>query len=211
MITDFDAAELTRRLANIVRLGTIETVDTTYAFATVKIGNITTRPLPWMTLAAGQDRSWRAPSIGEQVVILSQSGDLNNGVILCGGIYTETNPAPSDKEPEWLLLFRDGARISYNAETSKLEVTGFQDVEIQGTGNASVTIGGSASVTIGGSATIDVTGNTNITTPTLALDGDMTCTGQITAQGDVIGEGVSLSTHVHGGVQSGKSQTTPPI
>lgn len=211
MITDFDAAELIRRLGNVVRLGTIAEVDTTYAFATVKIGNLLTRPLPWITLAAGTDRTWHAPAVGEQVVVLSPNGELASGVILCGGIYTTAKPAPSTTEAEWLILFRDGAAIRYNTATHALAVTGFTDVTIEGSGAANITIGGDATVTIGGKADIEVTGDTNLTTPTLALDGDMTCTGTITATTDVIGGGISLKGHKHGGVQSGGSQTSIPV
>lgn len=224
--TAFDIADLTRRLANIVRIGTVATVDTSHCFATVTIGNITTRPLPWLTIAAGSDRTWRAPSVGEQVLILSQSGDLNNGVILCG-IYTDAKPAPDNDEGNWTLVFRDGATIRYKTFDSSILVTGFADVTVNGSGDASVTIGGgatvnisgdstvniggNASVTVSGQADIDVTGNTNLTTPTLALTGDMTATGSITATGDVIGAGISLSTHKHPGVQSGTSVTGLPV
>jgi phage baseplate assembly protein V len=92
-----------------------------------------------------------------------------------------------------------------------LSVEGFATVNIDGSGAATINIGGNADVTIGGEATINVTGDTNLTTPTLALDGDMTCTGTITAETDVIGGGISLKTHKHGGVQTGGGLTSIPI
>ncbi len=42
------------------------------------------------------------------------------------------------------------------------------------------------------------------------FNGDMTVDGSVTASGEVTGNGIALSTHVHGGVQSGSSQTTKP-
>lgn len=207
---DFEVAELTRRLANVVRLGTVASVDTTYALATVKIGANVTRPLPWLTMAAGEDRTWRSPSVGEQVVVLSQNGEISTGVILCG-LYTAAKSAPDNAEGNWTLVFRDGATIKYDTAASALSVTGFATVNIEGSGAATVNIGGDADVTIGGEATINVTGDTNLTTPTLALDGDMTCTGTITAEEDVIGGGISLKTHKHGGVQTGEGMTGTPI
>lgn len=45
----------------------------------------------------------------------------------------------------------------------------------------------------------------------LEVDGDIDSTGTITGDVDVIGGGKSLKTHVHAGVQSGGSQTSPPV
>lgn len=44
----------------------------------------------------------------------------------------------------------------------------------------------------------------------VAITGDVTVTGTITASNDVVGGGISLKTHTHGGVQSGGSQTGAP-
>lgn len=44
---------------------------------------------------------------------------------------------------------------------------------------------------------------------TVTADG-VQVNGQITATGDVVGAGISLKNHVHGGVQSGGSQTGKP-
>lgn len=44
----------------------------------------------------------------------------------------------------------------------------------------------------------------------VTVDGDLHCTGTMTADVDVIGNGVSLHDHTHGGVQSGSSDTEPP-
>lgn len=49
-----------------------------------------------------------------------------------------------------------------------------------------------------------------ITAPTTSIEGNLTVSGTVTAQGDVTGVGVSLSTHLHGGVQSGNSNTSGP-
>lgn len=43
------------------------------------------------------------------------------------------------------------------------------------------------------------------------VNGDVTVNGTVTATTDVIGGGKSLKNHKHGGVQSGGSQTTPPV
>lgn len=50
----------------------------------------------------------------------------------------------------------------------------------------------------------------NLKGDVVQTDGDVTATGSITAQGDVVGEGISLHDHVHGGVTSGGDETGPP-
>ena len=42
------------------------------------------------------------------------------------------------------------------------------------------------------------------------LTGNLTVSGQITAQGDVIGAGISLQSHTHGGVEAGAGSTGTP-
>lgn len=49
-----------------------------------------------------------------------------------------------------------------------------------------------------------------IQAPSIELDGPVTATDTITATGDVTGAGVSLETHVHGGVTPGGGNTGPP-
>ncbi|HWH86362.1 MAG TPA: phage baseplate assembly protein V [Pseudomonas sp.] len=56
-----------------------------------------------------------------------------------------------------------------------------------------------------GTLNINASVAVNIDTPTINQS------GAITAQGDVVGAGVSLSTHPHGGVEGGSDQTSAPI
>lgn len=51
---------------------------------------------------------------------------------------------------------------------------------------------------------VEMTGN-------LDVDGSVLVGGSVTATGDVIGQGTSLHTHKHGGVQIGGSQTGVPV
>ncbi len=112
-------AEQIRRLDNIIRLGTIAEVDLTTATARVNSGGITTDFLPWLTFRAGTSQTWSAPTVGEQCVVLSVSGEFTTGVILFG-IYTQN--APSQSADEHLFRFSDGAEISYNTASGQLTV-----------------------------------------------------------------------------------------
>lgn len=69
-----------------------------------------------------------------------------------------------------------------------------------------VTINGNT--TINGNATIngDVTVNGNFS----VVGGNSTMTGSLTTQGDVVSGGISVQSHIHGGVQGGSSTTSGP-
>ncbi|MEO0681032.1 MAG: phage baseplate assembly protein V [Pseudomonadota bacterium] len=97
MIGSADAmeiAELKRRLDNLVQIGVIAEVQPDVARAVARIGARVTQPLQWLTQRAGADKDWWAPSLGEQVLVLSPGGDPEQAVIL-PAIYSDANPAPS--------------------------------------------------------------------------------------------------------------------
>ena len=73
--------EIVRRLENVVRLGTVAEVRyETPARCRIKTGDLVTDWLPWTTARAGGDRSWWAPEVGEQVIVLSPGGNTGAGV-----------------------------------------------------------------------------------------------------------------------------------
>jgi len=64
--------------------------------------------------------------------------------------------------------------------------------------------------------TINVTGNTNLTATNINTNGILNqvgavnITGLVTVSDDVVASGISLKSHVHGGVESGGSNTSTP-
>ena len=77
----FTLNDLGRRLANVIRIGTIFEIDFQAAKARVKIGELETDFLPWENANSGSNNSWNPPEIDEQVIILSPSGDLSLSLI----------------------------------------------------------------------------------------------------------------------------------
>lgn len=111
--------DLLRRLDNLIRLGTVHSVDLAEARVRLTIGGLTTSWLPWLTHRAGTTRHWSAPTVGEQVIVLSPGGDLAAGVAL-SGIYSDTAPAPSVNASEHLTVYPDGTRIAYDHSNATL-------------------------------------------------------------------------------------------
>jgi len=118
----FSFSELDRKLANLIRLGTVKEADYKKARVRIQIGKILTDWLPWVTSRAGQDRNWSAPSVGEQVVLLSPSGEMAQGVVI-PAIYQNKHPAPSDKETEIAFVFQDGGKALYDKKEHHLTIS----------------------------------------------------------------------------------------
>lgn len=134
---------------------------------------------------------------------------------------------------------RNEARSDYISikEDGQIIIEHTSDLTVKTGGNAQVTITGNATINVGGTADITVDGNTSLTTPQLTVNSPTTnITGNVTIQGtltanngtmtvtgstmsmqgtmnasqDVTGGGISLKSHVHGGVESGPSNTGGP-
>ena len=119
---EFRISELERRLANVIRYGTVETLDETAARVTVRCGDILTAPLPWLTRRAGPDRDWWAPEPGEQVLVLSPSGDPAQGAVL-PAIYQDAYPAPAASKTVRRIQFADGTVIDYDRAAHLLKAS----------------------------------------------------------------------------------------
>lgn len=113
--------ELERRQNNLITIGVIGSVDAGAARATVQIGELLTGPLPWLTTRAGQDVTWWVPTAGEQVVVLSPSGEPNQGVIL-PGLYCDAAPQPSSDPNKQVTTYQDGTTVTYDRAGHKLTI-----------------------------------------------------------------------------------------
>ncbi|GFQ94788.1 spike protein [Trichonephila clavata] len=106
---------------HIIEIGLVKEVDYEKARVRVKVGEFLTNWLPWITTRAGEDRSWFAPNVDEQIVIFSPLGELSLGVVLAG-IYQQKYPAPESKKEVSSVVFKDGTKLSYNKENGHLEI-----------------------------------------------------------------------------------------
>lgn len=99
-------AEGERRARNRRRTGTVSEVDHGRGLARVTIGD-GDRPyrspwMPWKEISAGGISSHIPPTIGQQVDVLSESGDLTDGVIDFS-THSTANPRPHDG-PEAVIV-----------------------------------------------------------------------------------------------------------
>jgi phage baseplate assembly protein V len=184
MDLEYRVTELERRLANMLRIGIVDELDPTGAQAAellgyavsggrvkVKIGEeIITGWLPWFTRRAGGDKDWWAPEAGEQVMVLSPTGDLCQGVVLPAINYAQA-PAPADVATIRRVEFADGGFLEYDRET----------------GNLTINIPGEVAIT---ASHVDV--NCSV-----GVDGSIGASGSINAEGNIIDGGSNTNHHTH--------------
>ena len=227
-------ADIQRRLANLVRVGVVASVDLPNARCRVTIGDLLTASLPFISCKAGYDSTWHPPEVGEQVLVLAPSGELTAGFVL-GGVYTTSHPAPSTSPDVSKMVFKDGASATYDralhsltialpASGSSLTVNVTGNATIHASGNALVEATGNATVSAGAVGRVEAGTQIQVVAPAIALQGAITMTGSIshsggaassdgtwTTSGDFIAGGKSLKTHKHGGVTTGSGQTSTPV
>lgn len=224
------SADLFRRFENLIRLGKIKTVKPTknYLTVTVDCGEITTAPIRYLNLRAGNDKTFDPPSIGEEVVVLSPCGVLEIGIVL-GGLNNSDNPILSQDLNKNIRLFSDGCMISYDTNTHALEVILPSNGTAVLTANGGVTVNTDGGVTVNansGGATINgdttINGNVQVNGST-AMTGNNTVggsqlvqgsshsTGNFSTEADVTAGAISLKSHKTSGVKSGGETSREPV
>jgi len=195
----FDFVELERRLANLIRVGTVIAADYTDARVIVRCDGIATDWLPWMTRRAGHDRDWWAPDIGEQVIVLAPSG-LMGGAFVLPALYADAHPEPATSPDIHTIRYGNGDIVTHN----------------RADGSWFIQCAGPVTVIAGGAVTVKA--------PSVTLDTPhTTCTGHLSVQaglsvtgagsgggaaaaitgnlsvqsGDVTADAISLKQHTH--------------
>lgn len=183
-----------RRLDNLVRLGTVHSVDHAAARCRVTSGGLTTEWLPWLAARAGATRTWDPPTVGEQCLLLCPSGEPAGGFVV-PAVYADARPAPSADPDEHLTLYPDGAVIRYNHASGALVASGVQTATLEAA--VRVTIDAPATH-ITGTLTVDqlLTYGNGITGT--GGDNGNHITGTLThSGGSLSSNGIVLHTHTH--------------
>jgi len=187
-----DIAALSRMLENLIRFGVIAAVQMEPPRVQVKTGKMTTAWLPWLALRAGADQEWDPPTVDEQVILLSPSGQLANGVVVTG-LFSDHIPANGNRAGLHRRTYADGAVIEYDSANHHL----------------------SATLPDGGTTSLVSKGGINIIGP-INHQGDYNQTGNqnvvglVTVSEDVVAATISLVKHLHGGVLVGSAKTGKP-
>lgn len=156
-------AEAERCLQGLITFGTVEAAD--YPAARLRVRFSKTHVsgwLPWLTpRAAGGERVWDAPEVGEKVVVLAPGGAMETGCVL-GALFSPESPAPPLDQSVQLRRHADGGFDRYDREASA------RTIDLPASGTFTVKVGSTTLVLRDGAAdltadAINLTGAETIT------------------------------------------------
>jgi len=183
--------EILRLLQNLLRFGTIASVDHDAGLCTVRTGALLTRPMPWFVERAGDASTGWDPSIGEQVMVFCPGGDTARGVVH-PAIYSNAVPRPAGSATAKVTTFRDGAVFRYDPESHQLTATLPEGGKSHVTASGGITLAGDTRIV----GKLSVTDDTDLGA-TLHVASDVTVDTKLTATIDVTGGGKSVKGHAH--------------
>lgn len=221
-----DIVELSRLLENIIRVGTIHSVDHVECRVRVQTGHLITDWLRWFENRAGQTTTWNPPTVGEQCIVLSPSGEIAQGLVIYGA-PSQVIDTPSHSPDEHVTRYPDGTTLTYD-HAAGLHKASYPDgasisyhhpsSALQASGIATGIVQAATSITLDTPLT-HITGKCVIDGLLTYLNGlagtgganNNTITGSFThTDGNLSSNGVVLHSHTHTGVQSGGSNTGEP-
>ena len=121
-------AELERRVASMVRHGTVEAVDTSNGKHVVRLrlGGSDDQPFmsPWVPYGqiAGAMKVHSPPSVGQEMTLISPGGDFRQAFAMPLS-WSDENQSPSDKSDEHVLKF-GSVTVTIKGDGVKIEVGG---------------------------------------------------------------------------------------
>lgn len=199
-------ADANRRLENIVRFGTVKTINPSKPIprVIVNLGDIETPEIRCLNIRSGDDSTWDMPSTNEECVVISPCGDIGPTSFVLYGFYNDDHPAPSDDLNKKIRMFADGCVIAYDVSAHHLSAV------LPSGGTAVLTADGG--VTVNGDTTINgnlqvngstaMTGNNTVGGSQL-VQGSSHSSGTFSSDGDVTASGISLTGHTHPGDSGG--------
>lgn len=205
----YSASQIDRILANLIKFGRIHDVDFTAGTATVDFDGELVSDLEWAKDRAGEDRTWNGGfTKGEQVVVVSPSGDLSQGVIAFSLSQDAFQNVGDNKNPK--KIFADGTAIEYDKTSHTLLVdatassgnvlvkcnTAKIEADTSVTFDAPNTIC-TGNLAVAKSLTMGAQGGTASLTGNVSING-----GTLTHNGKNIGD-----LHEHSGVQTGSGNS----
>lgn len=203
-----DLPELSRLVANLIRIGTILAVDHAAVRVLVKIGKLDSNWLPWLERRAGATTTWDPPTVGEQCIVFSPSGELAGGIVLTGLDSSAIQP-PSHAPEKHVIKFPDGATFTYDHATSHLEITGIATATI--VASDSITLDTPLTHCTGKLTADDLLTYGNGLTGTGGGNGNHVTGDFIHDEGVLSSHDIVLHTHQHQGVIAGGDITGVPI
>lgn len=186
--------EIMRLITNLIRTGTVTEVDRDNWLCRVKTGELETNWINWLTLRAGNSRTWWKPSVGEQVVLFSLGGNLETAFAL-PAVYSNQFPPPSNSEDGSMTEYPDGGWFEYEPETGRWYVRGIKSMVIEAADNVTFK-----------------TENFVVEADTTRINSNVVINGAVNQGGGPMdSNGIVVDDHAHNKVKSGGETSGGPV
>lgn len=173
----YPSAEHDRMIAAMLLPCLVVGVDLEAGRVRVKAGDWISAWVRWHSLAAGKARHWRVPSMNEQGVLFSPSGEPALGTFV-PGLYGNAGTSPDNRDHVEAWHFEDGGSLVYDWQA----------------GSYSIDLPNGTSATIKvGEALFEVTPDqVRVSAAQIALAGAVSIDGALTVSGDITGAGTIM-------------------
>ena len=189
----YASAEHDRMIAAMLMPCAVVGVDLPAGAVRVSNGEWTSAWVRWHSLAAGEARHWRSPSLGEQGVLFNPSGQAGIGTFI-PGLYGNAGAQPDNRDHVEVWRFDDGGSLVYDWAASSYTIT-------VPSGTVTIKVGGTELVVTDNavtvkSGTVDIEAAVNIKGP-VKIDGPLHVTGNIDGDANIMAAGNSDNHHKH--------------
>ena len=186
--------EIMRLITNLIRTGTVTEVDRDNWLCRVKVGDLETNWINWLTLRAGGARTWWCPSPDEQVVVLSMGGNLETAFAL-PAIYSSQFAPPSNSVDGSVTQYPDGGWFEYDPATGRWHIRGIKSMVIEAADNITL-------------KTAEFAVEADIT----RINSEVVINGAVTqGGGPMSSSGIVVDDHAHNNVKSGGDTSGGPV
>lgn len=177
-----------RMLAALIIPCRVVAVDLAAAMVRVSDGaGWTSAWVRWHSQAAGKARHWRSPSLDEQGVLVSPSGEPAQGTFL-PGLYGNAGAPPDNRDHVEVWRFPDGGSLVYDWTAKSYSIN-------LPSGTVAIKVGAAEAVVTDNAITakaVDITLTGNV-----AINGLLRVTGDILGGGKIIDTAGNTANHKH--------------
>ena len=131
------------------------------------------------------------PKVGAEGVMVCVSGDRTHGIVV---VMDDRRYRLKNLQPGEVALYTDEGDTIVMKRGRKIEVTAGAEI----TATAPV-------------VKVEASTKVTLTTPLVEMTQDLSVGGSVSVVGDVVADGISLTTHAHGGVTPGGGNTGVPL
>lgn len=176
----YPSAQHDRMLAGLVKDCYVVALDLTASPPVCRVsdGDWVSAWVRWHSIAAGQARHWRAPSMGEQGTLVSASGEVAQGTFI-PGLYGNAGAPPDNRDHVEVWRFDDGGSLVYDWQASTYTIT---------------VPSGTVTIKVGGTEVVVTDGEINATAGDITLTGNVQINGPLRVTGDINGGGKIIDT-----------------